>query len=655
MLLRRFHLFFSLTFLSLSLQLAAANVDDPDLELQELLSLDIEQLTTVSIASKREELLKEAPGIITVITAKEIKRYGYRNLRDILDRQTNMQIIGSNLFPHNRVTLRGVAFSHTDNVVLPLLNGRPMREATSVNTDHDFYASFPVESIEQIEIIRGPGSVLYGTNAFAGAINIITKKAPATPEVSTSLSYGSFDYKKGVINGGGKWGDLEVYGAFNAFDIDGDDFENITDELGNVGTYKTGNTGGALVLNARYKDFTLNTFLTDNEKDHARSTFELPSTELDVERQFVDLGYKHNLTENWDVSINGSYLHFRDKFLLGGVAGGDQLGDAVNYLAEVTTHAKLNDKIGLLAGGTYTLQDGQIKTGDLDYNSVNLNAYMQLEYWLYDWLKLTGGFQYNKPDDVSGDFAPRFAAIVQLNDNWGFKLLYGEAFRQASPVERFIDAPTVVGDPSLEPETIDTFDAQVFYMGKRGSFAATYYHSKQKNLFSRVGALPAQIVNAGEVEYDGFELEGKLDLGHGFNFIGNLSYQTNEKDDGSDDVTYSPDWMIKTGLSYDTQRGYSVGIFNSYFAASTLQNIDINPGVAIVNPDADSYNLLTANLIVNLGQILKQPSLNAINLSLYGDNLLDEDIFFPSVNRVNVNTLPHHEGRGIYGTIWLNF
>jgi outer membrane receptor for ferrienterochelin and colicins len=631
-----------------------AGIDAPDAELQKILSLDIEQLTTVSIASKREEPLKEAPGIITVITAEDIKRYGYRNLRDILDRQTNMQVIGSNLFPHNRITLRGVAFSHTDNVVLLLLNGRPMREATSVNTDHDIYAAFPVEAIDKIEIIRGPGSVLYGTNAFAGVVNIITKKAPVNPAGSVSFTYGSFDYKKGAFSGGGRWGDLEIFGAGNALDINGDDFHHITDEAGNTGTYKTGISGGQIVFNAKYKDFTLNTLLSDTSRDHARSTFILPSTENDLEREFVDLGYKHNLTDKWDVSINGSYHHYRDNFLLG-TGPADQLGDAVNYLAEITTHAQVSDKLGLLAGGTYTLQEGKIKTGNLDYSNVHLSAYMQLNYWLLDWIKLIGGFQYNKPDGISGDFSPRMGAIVNLNDNWGVKLLYGQAFRQASPVERFIMAPSVIGNPKLVPETIDTYDAQLFYNGKHSSFAITYYHSTQDDLVTRVGALPAQIVNSGEVVYDGFELEGKLELGHGFEFIGNLSYQTNEKNDGTDNVTYAPDWMAKTGLYYDSGRGATLGLFNSYFAASTLQNIDINPATAIVNPGADSYNLLTANLSLNLGKVLKRSSFSMVNVSLYGDNLLDEDIFFPSISRTNVNTLPHHDGRGIYGTIQIDF
>ena len=91
-----------------------------DKDMEQLLTLDLEELTTISIASKFEEKLQDAPGIVTVITDEEIKRYGARNLRDILDRQTHLQMVGSNLFPHGRVSMRGSTFTHVDNTVLPL-------------------------------------------------------------------------------------------------------------------------------------------------------------------------------------------------------------------------------------------------------------------------------------------------------------------------------------------------------------------------------------------------------------------------------------------------------------------------------------------------------------------------------------------------------
>jgi outer membrane receptor for ferrienterochelin and colicin len=94
-----------------------------DKELQELLALDVEDLSavSVSVASKHDEKIRDTLGIVTVITAEEIQRYGYRNPRDILDHQTHIQIIGSNLFTHGRVSMRRSTFTHTDNTILPLL------------------------------------------------------------------------------------------------------------------------------------------------------------------------------------------------------------------------------------------------------------------------------------------------------------------------------------------------------------------------------------------------------------------------------------------------------------------------------------------------------------------------------------------------------
>jgi outer membrane receptor protein involved in Fe transport len=631
----------------------SVNAVEIDKELQDLLKLDLEELTTVSIASKKQESVNDAPGIITVVSAKQIKRYGYRNLRDVLDRQTNMMVTGSNTFPHNRTVLRGSAFTHTDNSVLLLLNGRPLRDASSTSLNHDFYQSFPVESIKQLEIIRGPGSVLYGTNAFTGAINIITKDAPSSNEGTMAITYGSFDTKKIAATGGGTWGDLEVFASVNAFDIGGDDFNNINGESGSTGTYETGSNGGHFVLNAKYKGFTLNSFLSDVRRDHARSSFTLPSSDLDLERQYFDIGYEHDISDKWSASINYSLNHFRDEFQLGSSAT-TQLGDADDHFVEITTHYDVNKKLELIAGGSYNFVDGRAKLGGLDWNTQNYSFYGQADYWALDWLKVIGGLQYNKPDSIDGDISLRFATIANITDHWGVKLLYGQAFRNASPIERFLVAPTILGNADLTPEKMETYDAQIFYNKNNTSLSVTYYHSIQADLITRTGTSPQVFSNAGIVKFDGIELEGKYDFWHGFDFIGNLSYQTNDKNDGTNDVTYAPDWMIKTGLNYTNNNGLNVGIFNSFFAKSTLQNHQDN-AVSITNPDNESYNNLTANLKLNLGEFINNKSFSNTTLSLFGDNLLDEDIFFPSVNRKTVNSVPHHMGRGFYGTISIDF
>ena len=106
--------------------LSAPSIASP--ELGRLLELDLEQLLTIKVVSKRDENISQAPGIVSVITESDIRRFGYRNLRDILNRQTSLQIVGSNLFPHNKATIRSVTTSHVDNNVLIQLNGRPIRE-----------------------------------------------------------------------------------------------------------------------------------------------------------------------------------------------------------------------------------------------------------------------------------------------------------------------------------------------------------------------------------------------------------------------------------------------------------------------------------------------------------------------------------------------
>ena len=216
--------------------------------LKDLLALDIEELVTVTVASKREEQVRNAPGIISIVTADEIRRYGARNLRDIIDRTTNAQVIGSNLYPHGRTAMRGVAQTHIDNNVLLLLNGRPVRDVQSGGTNSDLYAAFPIDIIDKLEIIRGPGSVLYGTNAFSGVINIITKQARDNSEIEISTTYGSFNTKRVVATGGGSVGGFNFYGSINALQDKGDAFPYITDELGTVDTLRTDKSGVQAVL-----------------------------------------------------------------------------------------------------------------------------------------------------------------------------------------------------------------------------------------------------------------------------------------------------------------------------------------------------------------------------------------------------------------------
>jgi len=121
-----------------------------------------------------------------------------------------------------------------DNHVLILINGRPARENIFGGLNNSIYKTFPVSQISRIEIVRGPGSVLYGTNAYAGVINIITREYEK-PEGEVSLEYGSFDAKKVEVSGAGRIKDLELSAGLNYFRNNGWPFRAV-DESGIAGS-----------------------------------------------------------------------------------------------------------------------------------------------------------------------------------------------------------------------------------------------------------------------------------------------------------------------------------------------------------------------------------------------------------------------------------
>lgn len=160
-----------------------------------LLKMSLEELMDIQVTapSRRGENQLLASGVVSVITAQEIREFGARHLRDVFDRIVSTQMIGSHLFPHSKVSLRAANASQNDNSILLLLNGRPIRNAMSGAMNTDLYAGFPLDIIHHIEIIRGPGSVIYGTNATAGVINIVTfNQEHPINQSQVNLNVGSF-------------------------------------------------------------------------------------------------------------------------------------------------------------------------------------------------------------------------------------------------------------------------------------------------------------------------------------------------------------------------------------------------------------------------------------------------------------------------------
>lgn len=610
----------------------------------ELFDMDLEALMNIeiSVASKRLEGVSQAPGVINVITAEEIRSYGGRRLIDILDRVPGVYVYGSVSFPNNVVSIRGQSNNVVDTHTLFLINNRPLKNGFNGGDNRTILSGFPVDMIERIEVIRGPGSVLYGTNAFAGVVNIVTKKAKKELQGSVSGGYGTFDSKSGDFSVAGKneESDLNYHLSGTYYDSDGWDFEGF-DAAGTFSSEEYVGYGHGIAGNLEYGDFKLNVFRS-GAKDPTITTY--PKNFVSADWTYVDLGYEYEFNKNWTAVTNFAYSDYSinyQNFLIGST------GDV---LFEETIKGELSKKLHVVFGVSANYLDGEESSSSgFSYSSNRYTGYVQADYLFQSWLKFVAGVQFNKTENVDLDASPRLGVIANFNENWGTKLLYGKAFRDAYPTELFINNPgLLVGNSSLDPETIQTIDWQVYYQSAKYYSALTLFRSWQRNTIDLVGIT---YENSTGIDSYGFELEGRAQVSSGLSLQGSLSLQENEATDNVSDAYENPNILAKLGLDYKSRRGYSFGVFNSYIGATELNS----SRTSLLNPDSDGYHWLTAHLMFDLNTLLDRKQWPTTTISLYGGNLLNVDAYGPADTTVTLNTTLVRPGRYVLTSLKVNF
>jgi outer membrane receptor for ferrienterochelin and colicins len=622
-----------------------------DLSENEIYDLSLEELMNikVDIASKYSEPIDDAPGVVSVVTAKEIEDFGATSLRDILERVTG--VVGLTGFGNrNVINLRGDQLLTSSKHVLILINGRPTRERIASGEDMEVYAMFPINCIERIEVIRGSGSVLYGTNAFTGVINIITKQSPeyfsasysgATPTASLISVSGATKMGNGTFSGGLYYKNLQDWKQSFTTELGIYSSANTREEgLGANVAYNIGdfNVNSTLIL--------LNNFIANPQRfgDYG-----------DFIRHFVNIGYEYKFSDKIKTTINATNTYYYyEGFPI------QPKRTSNDFLAEIITYYHPNERLNLLTGGIVNRISGIVKRQTNNvviatmpwYNEVQYSFYTQADYQLYSRLKAVGGFQINKHStDVPVKFVPRVGLIWQPTRKMIYKALYAEAYRAPSAAETTSSDIHRFGNPKLKPEYVNSFDFEIRYIEKKIQPALTFFIYKQENNVALDQSNPQKFINKGEFSAKGIEFEMKFIPTSKLYFTGSASYQTNLLNDSIKDTSTGA-VTAKFGVSYSFKTGLSIGIFNIYNSPPP----DIvwnNPNRKLVNHVPESFNLLSANINYNLAQFIKAKGMNLI-LNLRADNLLDEEINTPEWVSSKINSLPGKPGRRIYFGLKVN-
>lgn len=201
---------FSLALLSVAIASAAQATTEPTTSPEDFYNLSLAELgqVEISIATGNSTPLDRAPAAATVISASEIQAMGARNLNEALETVPGLHVALSSLSRLDSVySIRGIHTGFNPQVLL-MMNGVPVQYSAQGGRPTLF--RLPVNSIDRIEVIRGPGSAIYGADAFSGVINVITKDASAIDATRIGGVTGSFGSRELWLQTASEWQDINI-------------------------------------------------------------------------------------------------------------------------------------------------------------------------------------------------------------------------------------------------------------------------------------------------------------------------------------------------------------------------------------------------------------------------------------------------------------
>ncbi len=619
-----------------------------EMDIEDLLFLDIE----VSVASKKAESLIEAPGVVVVVPREESEVYGDRNLHQLLQRQPSLYTRGSYPYLHNLTSFRGDMPTHVDLHTLVLLNGRPIRESGFGGLDFPVYMTFPIAGLDSVELVRGPGSVLYGTNAFTGVVNLKPRAIPEQNEFSVSGMGGSYGYYKTDVTAGGRSGKLGYVTSIRIAGQQGYDYS-MVDGLGVYGSQNDENKSFSGMVHLERGGFTFDAFAVNFETFHLGSIpwWSLPYHKWDTNKLFANAGYRVSLDDRTNLELNLTYNLQENSFANVTQTVGLNTSDV---LGEVTLFTNPIDHLNVTLGYLQEYRSNY-KVDEDYYQSIPTyhhqpqSVYAQADYKIGESAKLIAGTQWNESSQGYEGFVSRYGVIFTPFKKWGLKLLRGEAFRAPFALETDLYDTMLVGNHNLKPEEVTTYDAQLFYQDRKTYAAVTYFNSVIEQLIIRdTSVIPTSFKNGGEQKFDGIEFEAKRFLTSHWHVLGSAMYQNNKQTSDLNPSTV-PDYMFKLGTGYTWDYG-TASVFYSYFAKPPRLASEV-----VVNPEPDALNLLSFNLCIDPSRWLNIPKGRA-SLTFRIENLFDEDIWVPEFNRGgNPNSLPDGPGITFYAGLTVNF
>lgn len=653
--LRKTFTFLMAFFCLLSPAIGQDEVDYSEMSLEDLLNVE------VTVSSTKAETIIETPAIVSRFNREDLERMGIRTLKDMLSFFPGFVSLEAGIGT-SPIMIRGIVDAFNQKVLF-LIDGVPYYQSS-----HSIIglSGVPFESISHVEVIRGPGAVIYGTNASGGVINVVTRKNDGKPSSaglaagSNSLFNGSLYYRNDFSE------DSYLYLTAEIQSEDGYEarynntpsppFFNPQPATG--GTIEKAEEFNSFMLRYTNKKFNAVAQWFDSERDGLAGVGTIENTSV-----LKDEGYLLHMDYGWEFdAVNVNVYSDYNAFVLelpleralngftdpGGFRFSNGGDDNYRWRSGLNFNLIFNDNVTFLSGWEYEVRS----TGDyqqfdqatgatvatlMDGESIHeVSLFGQVDMTFDKWRLLLGA-RYTDNEKAGDDITPRLSIVYTIDETQSIKILYSTGFNSPNFLQQGIFLQNViVGDPNLVAETVTTLDVAYSYSANNTLFVANIYYTEAENFIGR-GPRPGELgnfyFNTESFDRTGLELDFQKVFGPSRVFA-NLAYQDEGNEVIADDVTalFSPQLTAVVGYSRRLQDHHSLG--------GSLRHLG-ERGVA------DAQTLVNVNY---------QYQAERFTAYLTGLNILDEERVNPDVQDFVPNReIPGGDGLGFRGGVKFYF
>ncbi len=546
-------------------------------------------LDDITVTGTREATTKSESSASTVlIQEKEIHRIRPTHPAEVVNRVAGVHVSVTSGEGHMTAIRQPIS---TSPVYLFLEDGIPTRSTGFFN--HNGLYEVNVPQAGAIEVLKGPGTALYGSDAIGGIINVMTRPAPIEPEFEATLEAGSYGWRRILLSGGDSFGDDGFRVDLNITHSNGwRDSTEYDRQSATLRWDKFLNNGASLktVLATSYIDQAQTGAVFRDDYEHNPTTNYTPIGYRDVEAIRLSSAYEQETT-NTLTSITPYYRHnVLDLFPVWQLTydptvyttQNDSFGLLLKHrrdYAAMRTRLIIGVDIDYSPGSRNeesitAVKDGRIYTSfaidetvyDYDVTFAGFSPYLHVETSPTERLRLNAGLRYDvlsydydnkltvvttgshrRAADTTVDFrhlSPKLGATYKFSDNLNGFVSYKHAFRAPSEGQLFRQGRSV-NTVDLDPVKADSFE--IGLRGKSGdkfSYELAIYHmTKQDDIlsFTNTNDGTRETLNAGKTLHKGIEVEFSVAVTKRLDISTNLSYAKHTFED----------WSPKTGVTYD--------------------------------------------------------------------------------------------------------